>query len=95
MPFTWTFMQTVPVTRKGSYTRQWVLPIGTTNLDVSKYIVQAQGYNNYTNVLMPSSDSYDCKGSSFCEGGGSVQNLYCSAAAWNITRRDDFIYTNQ
>lgn len=92
-PFSWTSMGTVPVTVTNSYTYSWTLPLGTSTLDPSKYVVQAQGYNPYTNVFQPNASAYDCKGSSLC-GTSGLESL-CALAQDNITRSDTFMYTNQ
>ncbi len=60
---------------------------------MSRYVIQGQGYNPFTNVVQPGKDAYDCKGSSLC-GTGGLSSL-CDAAQFAINRDDTFIYTNQ
>ncbi|KAF5854885.1 hypothetical protein ETB97_010935 [Aspergillus alliaceus] len=42
---------------------------GTSTIDTSKFVIQAQGYNPLTNVFEPDPSAYDCKGSSINETG--------------------------
>ena len=92
-PFSWTSIATVPVTVSNTYTTTWTLPLGTSTVDPSKFLVQAQGYNPYTNVVQPDKSSYDCKGSSLC--GLSYIASLCALAQANIVRSDTYMYTNQ
>jgi hypothetical protein len=95
-PWSWTEVATVPVTVTGSYTYNWVLPLGTSTVDPSEFLVQAQGYNPLTNVYQPNSTAYDCKGSSYCNPGSSslASAGLCYCAHSNVTRSDTYMYSN-
>lgn len=90
-PFTWTSMGDITLAQTG-YTYSWTLPLGTSAVDPSKYLVQAAGQNPFTNSVQPNSTAYDCKGSGFC--GATYLPSYCSAAQNNISRSDTKIYSN-
>jgi hypothetical protein len=49
MPWTWTYMDAVPVVQNG-YDWTWTLPLGTADISPEKYIVQVQGYGPRANV---------------------------------------------
>ncbi|KAI1875087.1 uncharacterized protein JN550_002516 [Neoarthrinium moseri] len=89
-PWSWSVVGPVDLV-VDRYTYKWTLPIGTSTLDTSKFVVQAQGYGPFINAFSPKPDDYDCSGSALC---GSAPNFlkYCDHAANVLTRRDDFFY---
>lgn len=90
VPFSWTEVATVQVPVTNRYTYTWPLPLGTSTVDPSKFIVQGQGYNAFTNIFEPDADYYDCKGSSLC---GDYLLPLCNAAQLDVVRTNT--YTNQ
>ncbi|KAG2419319.1 hypothetical protein HFD88_004114 [Aspergillus terreus] len=76
------------VTSPSVYT--WTLPLGTSTIDTSKFVVQAQGYNPLTNVFEPDPTAYDCKGSSMCTTPDFVK--WCDHAVNTLQRYDDPFY---
>ncbi|PWY96628.1 fibronectin type III domain protein [Aspergillus sclerotioniger CBS 115572] len=84
-PWTWTSINTAPVSRNG-YTYTWTLPIGSSTTDPNYFVVEAQGYNPITNVFHPCPSTgasctgkapYDCKGETLC----STLNVKCNCWA--------------
>jgi hypothetical protein len=72
------------------YTYNWTLPLGTSTIDTSKFVVQAQGYNPLTNIFEPNPMAYDCKGSPMC----TIPDLlkWCDHAVNTLQRYDDPFY---
>ncbi|KAL3451137.1 Spherulation-specific family 4-domain-containing protein [Aspergillus insuetus] len=89
-PWSWTSMGTITLDITG-YTYKWTLPIGTSTIDTSKFVVQAQGYNPLINVFEPDPGAYDCKGSSMCTTPGLL--AWCDHAVNYLHRDDDPFYT--
>jgi hypothetical protein len=51
---TWAWSQVgTVIVDQNSYTYKWVLPIGTSTIDTSKFVVQTQGYSQPMNVFSP------------------------------------------
>jgi hypothetical protein len=90
-PFSWTKIGDVPVTVTDHYTYHWTLLFGTSTVDPREFVVQAQGYNPFTNMFKPDKDDYDCKGPSICGDSGAPQ--VCDKIPSSMI--DDKTYTNQ
>ncbi|GLA52547.1 hypothetical protein AnigIFM63604_009412 [Aspergillus niger] len=88
-PWSWTVVGPITLTTT-DYTYTWTLPIGTSTIDTSKFVVQAQGYNPLTNIFEPVPDDYDCKGSSMCSTPGMLK--WCDHAVNTLYRDDDPTY---
>ncbi|KAL4805129.1 Spherulation-specific family 4-domain-containing protein [Aspergillus unguis] len=89
-PWAWTSMGTITLDIT-DYTYKWTLPIGTSTIDTSKFVVQAQGYNPLINVFQPDPGAYDCKGSSLCTTPGLL--AWCDHAVNYLHRDDEPFYT--
>ncbi|KAL3428575.1 Spherulation-specific family 4-domain-containing protein, partial [Aspergillus tetrazonus] len=89
-PWAWTSMGAITLDVTG-YTYKWTLPIGTSTIDTSKFVVQAQGYNPLINVFEPDPGAYDCKGSSMCTTPGLL--AWCDHAVNYLHRDDEPFYT--
>ncbi|RAL02336.1 uncharacterized protein BO80DRAFT_472333 [Aspergillus ibericus CBS 121593] len=88
-PWSWAEVSTITLDISG-YTYTWTLPLGTSTVDTSKFVVQAQGYNPLTNVFEPDASSYDCKGSSMCTTPALLK--WCDHAVNTLYRDDDPFY---
>jgi hypothetical protein len=91
-PWAWTQIGTITLDITG-YTYTWALPIGTSVVDTSKFLVQATGYNPYTTVFSPDPTDYDCKGSSLCTTPGLLS--WCDIAVNNLARNDSLSYNTK
>ncbi|KAE8371195.1 Spherulation-specific family 4-domain-containing protein [Aspergillus bertholletiae] len=60
-PWAWSVVGAITLDTK-DYTYTWTLPLGTSTIDTSKFVIQAQGYNPLTNVFEPNPSDYNCKG---------------------------------
>ncbi|KAL3479399.1 Spherulation-specific family 4-domain-containing protein [Aspergillus californicus] len=89
-PWSWTSMGSITL-EITDYTYKWTLPIGTSIVDTSKFVIQAQGYNPLINVFQPDPGAYDCKGSSMCTTPGLLAS--CDHAVNYLHRDDDPFYT--
>ncbi|RAH50969.1 uncharacterized protein BO95DRAFT_438227 [Aspergillus brunneoviolaceus CBS 621.78] len=88
-PWSWEVIDTVTLDISG-YTYTWNLPLGTSAVDTSKFVVQAQGYNPMINAFEPDPSDYDCKGSSMCTTPELLK--WCDHAANNLYRDDEIDY---
>ncbi|RAK90770.1 hypothetical protein BO79DRAFT_215772 [Aspergillus costaricaensis CBS 115574] len=88
-PWSWSVVGPITLTIT-DYTYTWTLPIGTSTIDTSKFVVQAQGYNPLTNIFEPVPDDYDCKGSSMCSTPDLLK--WCDHAVNTLYRDDDPTY---
>ncbi|THC88424.1 hypothetical protein EYZ11_012126 [Aspergillus tanneri] len=88
-PWAWSVVGPITLDIK-DYTYKWTLPLGTSTIDTSKFVVQAQGYNPLTNVFEPDPSAYDCKGSSMCTTPDFVK--WCDHAVNTLQRYDDPFY---
>ncbi|RAL15201.1 uncharacterized protein BO97DRAFT_463072 [Aspergillus homomorphus CBS 101889] len=88
-PWSWAVIDTVTRDISG-YTYTWTLPLGTSTVDTSKFVVQAQGYNPWTNIFEPDPSDYDCKGSSMCTTPDLLK--WCDHAVNYLSRDDDLNY---
>ncbi|PYI01181.1 hypothetical protein BO78DRAFT_436345 [Aspergillus sclerotiicarbonarius CBS 121057] len=88
-PWSWAVVSTITLDVSG-YTYKWTLPLGTSTVDTSKFVVQAQGYNPLTNVFEPDPTAYDCKGSSMCTTPDLLK--WCDHAVNTLYRDDDPFY---
>ncbi|PLB46596.1 hypothetical protein P170DRAFT_498546 [Aspergillus steynii IBT 23096] len=88
-PWAWTVVGPITLDTK-DYTYKWTLPLGTSTIDTSKFVVQAQGYNPLTNVFEPDPSAYDCKGSSLCTTPDFLK--WCDHAVNTLQRYDDPFY---
>jgi hypothetical protein len=89
-PWSWSSQGSVSLDITG-YTYKWTLLLGTSAIDTSKFVVQAQGYNSLTNIFEPNPADYSCKGSSICTTPDLVK--WCDHAV-NYLYRDDDPYYN-
>ncbi|KAE9364361.1 hypothetical protein N431DRAFT_355154 [Stipitochalara longipes BDJ] len=89
-PWAWTEIGPISLVITG-YTYTWTLPLGTNTIDTSKFVVQVQGYDPYTNVFQPDPTDYDCKGSTLCTTPGLL--AWCDDAVNNLGRNDSLSYT--
>lgn len=89
LPWLWTSVGpiTLDIT---DYTHIWTLPLGTSIIDTSKFVVQAQGYNPFTNIFQPNPGAYDCKGSSTCTTPGLL--AWCDQAVNTLHRTNELFY---
>ncbi|KAH8196826.1 hypothetical protein TruAng_008996 [Truncatella angustata] len=84
--WSWELMGDITVEMDGhAYT--YALPLGTLITDLSKSIVETQGYVSLKRVFLPTTD---CKGSSL----GTTPNLvkWCDHAINNLQRNDALTY---
>ncbi|RDW70549.1 uncharacterized protein DSM5745_08060 [Aspergillus mulundensis] len=88
-PWSWSSMGSITL-EITDYTYKWTLPLGTSTVDTSKFVVQAQGYNPLINVFQPDPGAYDCKGSSMCTTPGLL--AWCDHAVNYLYRDDDPFY---
>lgn len=88
-PWSWKVVDTIKLDITG-YTYKWTLPMGTSTIDTSKFVVQAQGQNPLTNAFEPDPKAYDCKGSSMCTTPGLL--AWCDHAVNTLQRHDDPYY---
>jgi hypothetical protein len=88
-PWSWSVVGPITLDVTG-YTYTWTLPLGTSAIDTSKFVIQAQGYNPLTNVFEPDPSAYDCKGSSMCTTPDFVK--WCDHAINTLQRYDDPFY---
>ena len=90
-PWSWTNVSTVGIDVHG-YTTKWTLPIGTSTVDTSKFVVQAEGYGPSTNVFAPDprDGTFDCKGSGMCTTPDLLK--WCDHAVNTLTRNDNLTY---
>ncbi|PKY04114.1 fibronectin type III domain protein [Aspergillus campestris IBT 28561] len=87
----WAWSEVGPITLDiTKYTYTWTLPLGTSKIDTSKFVIQAQGYNPLTNVFEPDPSAYDCKGSSMCTTPDLLK--WCDHAVNTLQRYDDPFY---
>lgn len=91
-PWSWSVVGPITLDITG-YTYKWTLPLGTSTIDTSKFVIQAQGYNPLTNVFEPDPNDYDCKGSSMCTTPDLVK--WCDHAVNTLQRYDDPYYTSR
>lgn len=90
-PWAWTSVGPITLDVSG-YSYKWTLPIGTTTIDTSKFVIQTQGYNVATNFIEPVADDYDCQGSVMCSTPGFL--AWCDHAVNVLHRDDDPFYTS-
>ncbi|KAH8431510.1 uncharacterized protein LDX57_009173 [Aspergillus melleus] len=88
-PWSWKVVDTITLDVTG-YTYKWTLPLGTSTVDTSKFVVQAQGYNPLTNAFEPDPIAYDCKGSPMCTTPDLLK--WCDHAVNTLHRDDDPFY---
>ncbi|KAE8395561.1 Spherulation-specific family 4-domain-containing protein [Aspergillus alliaceus] len=88
-PWAWSVVGPITLNIK-DYTYKWTLPLGTSTIDTSKFVIQAQGYNPLTNVFEPDPSAYDCKGSSMCTTPDFLK--WCDHAVNTLQRNDDLFY---
>ncbi|KAE8332768.1 fibronectin type III domain protein [Aspergillus sergii] len=84
-PWAWSVVGPITLDTK-DYTYTWTLPLGTSTIDTSKFVIQAQGYNPLTNVFEPDPSDYDCKGSSMCTTPSFLK--WCDHAVNSLQRND-------
>ncbi|KAB8211919.1 fibronectin type III domain protein [Aspergillus parasiticus] len=84
-PWAWSVVGPITLDTK-DYTYTWTLPLGTSTIDTSKFVIQAQGYNPLTNVFEPDPSDYDCKGSSMCTTPSFLK--WCDHAVNTLQRND-------
>ncbi|OGM49583.1 hypothetical protein ABOM_001752 [Aspergillus bombycis] len=88
-PWAWSVVGPITLDIK-DYTYTWTLPLGTSTIDTSKFVIQAQGYNPLTNVFEPDPSDYTCKGSSMCTTPNFLK--WCDHAVNTLQRNDDTSY---
>lgn len=88
-PWSWSVVGPITLQITG-YTYKWTLPLGTSTIDTSKFVVQAQGYNPLTNIIEPNATDYDCNGSTMCTTPDLVK--WCDHAVNTLQRYDDPFY---
>jgi hypothetical protein len=91
-PWAWSSIGTITLDITG-YTYTWTLPLGTSTVDTSKFLVEAEGYNPYTTVFSPDPTDYDCKGSTLCTTPGLL--AWCDTAVNNLGRNDSLSYNTK
>lgn len=91
-PWSWSVIGPISLDITG-YTYTWILPLGTSTIDTSKFVVQAQGYNPLVNIFEPDPRAYDCKGSALCTTPDLVK--WCDHAVNTLYRYDDPFYTSE
>ncbi|KAE8358366.1 Spherulation-specific family 4-domain-containing protein [Aspergillus caelatus] len=84
-PWAWSVVGAITLDTK-DYTYTWTLPLGTSTIDTSKFVIQAQGYNPLTNVFEPDPSDYNCKGSSMCTTPNFLK--WCDHAVNSLQRND-------